>query len=27
VLERLIILCDQEITGEDVISYAQPISR
>lgn len=27
VLERLIILCDKEITGEDVVSYAQPISR
>lgn len=27
VLERLIILCDKEITGNDVLSYAQPISR
>ena len=27
VLERLIILCDKEITGEDVLAYAQPISR
>jgi len=27
VLERLIILCDKEITGKDVISFAQPISR
>lgn len=27
VLERLIILCDNEITGKDVISFAQPISR
>lgn len=27
VLERLIILCDKEITGNDVMSYAQPISR
>jgi transcriptional regulator with GAF, ATPase, and Fis domain len=27
VLERLIILCDNEITGKDVIQYAQPISR
>jgi DNA-binding NtrC family response regulator len=27
VLERLIILCDKEITGIDVLSYAQPISR
>ncbi|HAN17064.1 MAG: Fis family transcriptional regulator [Bacteroidetes bacterium GWC2_33_15] len=27
VLERLIILCDKEITGDDVISYAQPISK
>jgi two-component system nitrogen regulation response regulator NtrX len=27
VLERLIILCDKEITGEDVKAYAQPISR
>jgi two-component system, NtrC family, nitrogen regulation response regulator NtrX len=27
VLERLIILCDKEITAEDVISYAQPISK
>jgi two-component system, NtrC family, nitrogen regulation response regulator NtrX len=27
VLERLIILCDREITGRDVISYSQPISR
>lgn len=27
VLERLIILCDREITGNDVVSYSQPISR
>jgi len=27
VLERLIILCDKEITGDDVIAYAQPISK
>ncbi|MEE4198990.1 MAG: sigma-54 dependent transcriptional regulator [Bacteroidales bacterium] len=27
VLERLIILCDKEITGKDVIAYAQPISK
>ena len=27
VLERLIILCDKEITGKDVKAYAQPISR
>ncbi len=27
VLERLIILCDKEIRGEDVKSFAQPISR
>jgi DNA-binding NtrC family response regulator len=27
VLERLIILCDKEITGKDVVSFAQPISR
>jgi len=27
VLERLIILCDKEITGKDVVAYAQPISR
>ncbi len=27
VLERLIILCDKTITGKDVISYAQPISK
>ncbi|MGF1583932.1 MAG: sigma-54-dependent transcriptional regulator [Bacteroidales bacterium] len=27
VLERLIILCDKEITGKDVINYSQPISR
>jgi two-component system, NtrC family, nitrogen regulation response regulator NtrX len=26
VLERLIILCDKEITGKDVINYSQPIS-
>jgi DNA-binding NtrC family response regulator len=25
VLERLIILCDKEITGNDVLAYAQPI--
>jgi two-component system, NtrC family, nitrogen regulation response regulator NtrX len=27
VLERLIILCDKEITGRDVVNYSQPISR
>lgn len=27
VLERLIILCDKEITDSDVLAYAQPISR
>lgn len=27
VLERLIILCDKEVTGKDVIAYAQPISK
>jgi DNA-binding NtrC family response regulator len=27
VLERLIILCEKEITGKDVISFAAPISR
>ncbi|MDP4208771.1 MAG: sigma-54 dependent transcriptional regulator [Bacteroidota bacterium] len=27
VLERLIILCDREITGDDVLAYAQPISK
>ena len=27
VLERLIILCETEITGKDVIAYAQPISK
>ena len=27
VLERLIILCDKGITGEDVKQFAQPISR
>lgn len=27
VLERLIILCEKEITGKDVVSYAQPISK
>jgi DNA-binding NtrC family response regulator len=27
VLERLIILCDKEITDKDVIAYAQPISK
>jgi two-component system nitrogen regulation response regulator NtrX len=26
VLERLIILCKDEITGEDVVSYARPVS-
>jgi DNA-binding NtrC family response regulator len=26
VLERLIILCPDEITGNDVISYARPVS-
>ncbi len=27
VLERLIILCEKEITGKDVVAFAQPISR
>lgn len=27
VLERLIILCDKEISAQDVIDYAQPISK
>ncbi len=27
VLERLIILCEKEITGKDVIAYAMPISK
>jgi DNA-binding NtrC family response regulator len=27
VLERLIILCEKEITGKDVITFAMPISR
>lgn len=27
VLERLIILCDREISGKEVIAYSQPISR
>jgi two-component system nitrogen regulation response regulator NtrX len=27
VLERLIILCEKEITGKDVINFAQPISK
>ena len=27
VLERLIILCEKEITGKDVVSYAMPISK
>ena len=27
VLERLIILCDKEINGKDVIKYSQPISK
>lgn len=27
VLERLIILCEKEITAKDVIAYAQPISK
>ncbi len=27
VLERLIILCDKKITGNDVINYSQPISK
>jgi two-component system, NtrC family, nitrogen regulation response regulator NtrX len=27
VLERLIILCDKEITANDVLTYAQPISK
>ena len=27
VLERLFILCNKEITGQDVLAYAQPISK
>jgi len=27
VLERLIILCEKEITGKDVVNYAMPISK
>lgn len=27
VLERLFILCDKKITGQDVLAYAQPISK
>ena len=27
VLERLIILCDKEITAKDVSAYAMPISK
>ena len=27
VLERLIILCEKEITGKDVVNYAMPISN
>ena len=27
VLERLIILCEKEITGKDVVSFAMPISK
>ena len=27
VLERMIILCEKEITGKDIIMYAQPISK
>jgi DNA-binding NtrC family response regulator len=27
VLERLIILCEKEITGKDVVAFAQPISK
>ena len=27
VLERLIILCEKEITGKDVVNFAQPISK
>ena len=27
VLERLIILCEREITGKDVIAFAMPISK
>jgi transcriptional regulator with GAF, ATPase, and Fis domain len=27
VLERLIILCEKEITGKDVVDFAQPISK
>ena len=26
VLERLIILCKEEITGADVVAYARPVS-
>jgi hypothetical protein len=26
-LERLIILCEKEITGKDVVAFAMPISR
>jgi two-component system nitrogen regulation response regulator NtrX len=26
VLERLIILCPNEITGKDVLAYARPVS-
>ena len=27
VLERLVILCEREITGKDVTAFAQPISK
>lgn len=27
VIERLIILCDKEITGKDVVAFSQPISK
>ena len=27
VLERLIILCPDNITGKDVVAFAQPVSR
>ena len=27
VVERLAILCDNKVTGEDVVKYAQPLMR
>ena len=27
VLERLFILCDEKVTGKDVVAFAQPISK